>query len=169
LRRFRLIVTLALIACLTTSVLPHAALAGARPDVFGLFALVAALWGRRDRALAVAWAAGLAKDLCSQGPLGAHAALFLLMAVVVLRVRGFFNVHLLRVQLILAVAAGGACQTLYAGTLWLFHPQMGASGALGRAVWVTLLTAPLLPLGRRAGERLLKALRVAAEPGWGRA
>ena len=168
-RRTWLIVALALVACLVTSVLPFVRIADAQPDLLLMFALSAALRGRRDRALAAAWAAGLAKDVCSHGPLGAQAALFLMAALAVVNLRALLNVSLLRVQILLTAAVCAACHALYAAGLWAFHPQMSATGAAGRIVLVTVLTALLLPPFLLGAERLLRALRVVAKPGFTRA
>ena len=161
-----LLLCLALIGCVATSALPFLSAWGTRPDIFLMFALTAAMKGRRDRAVWVAWGCGLAKDLCGHGPLGAHAALYLLAAAVVFNARPLFNVTLVQIQLGMTAAVCAVCQLLYAAVLFAFNTHMDPLAVLARATLITLLTTLLMPPFMVVTQRLIHFLRITSRPGY---
>jgi len=163
-RQLWLIVSLAVCGVLVTSVLPFVSVYGARADLFLIFALAAALVGRKDRAVMAAWAAGLAKDIFSQGPLGAHATLFLLAALIVVHIRSYFSVELITVQALLAAFASAICNALYFLVLLMYHPHVGVVGPVGYVVLAAALTACLTPLAVLAARGWMRFLRIAPGP-----
>jgi len=156
-----LIVGLAISGVLATGVLPFLSIHGVRPDLFLMIALAAAMTGRKDRAVTAAWITGLAKDFFSQGPFGAHAALFLLMALAVIHVRPYFNVELLSVQALLGGIAAGSVNALYFLALFVYYRHVGVVGAIGQIALASALTACLTPLVMLAAAGWMRFLRIA--------
>jgi rod shape-determining protein MreD len=146
LRKFRLFVTLLVCGVLVTCALPWVAVRDVRPDLFLIVALAAALVGKTDRVLWAAWATGLAKDFFSAGPPGAYAMVFLLMALLMLRIRPFLVTELPYVQALLALTASLTCQILYFCGMWIYHPHIGIWTSLLQAGISAGLTAAVTPL-----------------------
>jgi rod shape-determining protein MreD len=163
-----LIISLAICGVLVTSALPWLSIRGVRPDLFLIFAMIAVLVGRKERGIMAAWAAGLAKDVFSQGPLGAHAALFLLAALALVYLRPYFSVELISVQALLAAFACLACNALYFLVMFVYHPQAGVVGPIGHVVLAAALTACVMPLAMFAANGWMRFLRIAPAPDAGR-
>lgn len=159
-----LVLSLALCGVLVTSALPPLSIRGVRPDLFLILALAAAMTGRKDRAVTAAWITGLAKDIFSQGPLGAHAVLFLLMALVIVYIRPHFSVELPSVQALLAGFACMACNALYFLAMFVYYPHVGVVGPVGHIVLASVMTACVMPLVMFLKEGWMRFLHIASSP-----
>ena len=138
-RLFRWFIVLLLAALAGSTLLPRWLPPEMRPDMFLMMALFAAMRAERHEAPALAWAAGLAKDLLSAGPLGEYALLYLLLGVLVLWLRGFMDTYVPLTQAIL----GGAAFALTEGAYGLLL-CLARSGSLQTGTAAMLLTASIV-------------------------
>lgn len=138
----RVLLTLAVLVMLETTVVPRVAVAGARPQLLLVFVVWRALGWPLERSYLPAWLAGLARDVFSGGSrLGAFAALYLALALVIGRLRRELFVGHIVTQVVVVAGA-----SLLSEGLWMlvwFHP----SGLSWPEVWWRLLGGALYSAG----------------------
>ena len=129
-----------------SSVLPHVAVGHAVPDLLLLLALSVGFTVKKPDVFAAAWLIGLVRDVYSQHPLGLHALAYVMVSVVVCRLRAeFFCDHMatrMVVTAIASVAVGGLAWGLTAAA----HPRLSPAAALGcvaASMFYTTLVCPL--------------------------
>lgn len=129
-----------------------------RPDLFFVFAVIAAATVPSERALVWVWAAGLAKDIFSVGPVGLHALLFLGAGLVVLRVRSYAYIEAPLAMFLLTGALAGGCEFIYATALFVQQPQVVLGSALARTLLQAFATGLMAALVWRLAEKRLRHL-----------
>lgn len=153
----RVLLTLAVLVLLETTVVPWVEVAGARPNLLVIFVVWRALLWPLERSYLPAWLAGLARDVFSGGSrLGAFAALYLALALLIARIRRELFVEHIVTQLV--VVAAGSLLTEGLWVLVWFHPP-GLTWSevlwrvLGGAAYTTAATPAVLGLLRVLGWR----------------
>ena len=86
-KTLNVLVLLVITVLLSTVVLPVWLPAGWRPDLFALLVVFFSLRSAKRSALPLCWFIGLVRDVASSSPLGAHAALYLIAAFVIIHTR----------------------------------------------------------------------------------
>jgi len=146
---------LALGACLLQSVVAPRYLPGPfRPELLLLMAAFVAMRGPDDEALPVCWLLGLLRDVLSCGPLGAYALMYLLIGLLLPRLRASLNPRSLVTHGLLGFAACLVVETLYlvADSVRLgIAPPAAAAGAL---FITSLATGCLTPISFHVLERM---------------
>ena len=144
--RFRAAAWLILLAVAATSVAPFIRVAGMSPDFFLIFVAVLSLRGRKEGVLTMAWLCGLAKDLLSEGRLGVYAALFVIAAYLLLNIREYLSVDMIKVRVWIGAIAGLTVNLLYILVALVYNSGMGVVETLGRLAAAVVMTALLTPL-----------------------
>ena len=157
----------AALAVLEIAVTPRIGVRGARPECLLMLVLYVGLWGRADLALGVAWSAGFAKDLWSVGPLGAHALLFVGIALALLAVRHYLFLERPFTQVLLALTAHVTCGLGYGMLLAVRQPHAGLRGGGTTVLLGAAYTAALTPIALMLLRRTRKWWRVGALAGLG--
>jgi len=153
----RVLVTLAVVLLLHTILLPYV-FGDSRPDLFLILVVFLSLGQPLERSYLPCWLTGLLKDVFSGvGQVGAFAALYLALAVVISQVRRQLFVEHIATQLLVVGAASLVSQGLWL-LVWFHSPGFGWRSALWRlagGTCLTVLVAPLaLGLFRLLGWRL---------------
>ncbi len=117
-----------------------------RPDLLLVVALAQAFVAGPRAALAAAFAAGMATDLLSCGPVGLCATLDLLAAWAILRTRSMVFADKMRVQAVLALGAYLAVSFAHVGLLFLSRARPDLGAFLVRALGGAAAAAVLVPL-----------------------
>jgi len=156
-RGLRVLVTVAALSLLQTTLvpvltdgLPWTTAVGPRPDLLLVFVAFLALGWPLEEAFLPCWLTGLVKDLLSSGQsLGAFAALYLVLAVGISRVRRHLFVEHIVTQML--VVGGAYAVTELVWLLVWFHPpglRWGASmlGLLSGTLYTMLITPLALAL-----------------------
>ena len=117
-----------------------------RPDLFVIMTLFAAICAPRDEALPLCWLTGLAKDLVSDGPLGAYAVLHLAAGFAILRARDTTNTRLIIAQALLGFLAALGTESLHFSIASARARLYPTSGDLRTLAMTSLLTALLAPI-----------------------
>jgi len=116
-----------------------------RPDLPLLVALSCAFVAQPRRALACAFAAGLAADLLTCGPVGINTAADLAAAWVVLATRGVLFAHRVWVQALLAVSVSLAASVAHVCALALAHPHLALGVCMTLALQASVSAGLLAP------------------------
>jgi len=149
-RWWRVLLTLAVLLLLETTLVPWLELGGTRPNLFLIFAVWCSLEWPLQKSYWPSWLAGLTRDLFSGGTsIGAYAALYLLLAILLNRIRQALFVEHILTQVLVVAAASLASEGLWL-LLW-FHPPAANSAALlwrlGAGTLYTIgVTPPVLGL-----------------------
>jgi len=140
----RVLLTLTVLLLLQTTVVPWLEVGGTGPNLLLIFVVWRALGWPLERSYLPCWLAGLARDVFSGGgQLGAFAALYLLAALLINRVRrGLFVNHVLT-QVLVVVAASLATEAAW---LLVWHHPPGWSALVVRLLIGALYTALVTPL-----------------------
>ncbi len=145
-RAWQVLLTLVVVLLLSTTVIRWLAVDGCQPDLFLIFVVCLSLERPLERSYFPCWLAGLLKDVFSGGGyLGAFAALYLLLALLISRVRQQLFVEHIVTKLVLVAGASLVTQGLWR-LLW-YHPlDLLWSAALWKLVCETLYTVLVTPL-----------------------
>jgi rod shape-determining protein MreD len=149
-RWWRVLLTLALLLVLQTTLVPWLELAGSRPNLFLIFAVWCGLEWPLEKSYWPSWLAGLTRDLFSGArSIGAYAALYLLLAVLLGRIRRALFVEHILTQVSVVAASSVATEGVWL-LLW-FHARSADASALlwrvgGETLYTVLVTPPVLGL-----------------------
>lgn len=141
---------------------PHAAIAGAFPNLV-LIAVVAITWTEGVRA-GLAWACigGVLLDLTASGPVGPHALALLTVAFTTsLWARNFERESALHAALTAAVGSGAYALTLVVSDGFLGLPAMDALVVVKLTVAAAIYNAVLAPFGLEILRRFRTLVRAA--------
>ena len=143
---FRILATVAVLVLLQTSLVPRLEVEGAGPNLLLVFVVWRALGWPLESSYLPCWLAGLARDVFSGGGrLGASAALYLLLAMVIARVRrGLFVEHM--VTQVLVVAGASLASEAVWRLVWFHPPGLAWSEAAWQVLGGTLYTVLATPL-----------------------
>jgi rod shape-determining protein MreD len=134
------------LALLASVALPRYLPEAARPDLFVIMVVFVLLRAETEEILPLCWVTGLAKDLLSAGPLGEYALLYLILAMVLVRIRSSVNAYFVTTYAGLGFATSFLTDSVYAWTCARVGLSLapGASRALLTAALATGLAAPFL-------------------------
>ena len=149
-RTWRVLVTLAVILLLSTTLVRSMAVGGCQPDLFLIFVVYLSLAWPLEQSFFPCWLAGLVEDVFSGGGhIGAFAALYLVLALLISRVRQQLFVEHMVTRLIVVGGALVLSHGLWL-LIWYHSPGWRWSSALGtlmcRALYTVLVTPPVLGL-----------------------
>ena len=145
-RWWRVLLTLVVLLLLETTLVPWLELEGCRPNLFLIFAVWCALEWPLERSYWPCWLAGLTRDLFSGGSsIGAYAALYLLLALLLGRIRRALFVEHILTQVLVVGAASLATEGLWL-LVWFHPPVADPSALLWRLGGGTLYTVVVTPL-----------------------
>jgi len=120
----RLMIFAALICVVEVTVTPWIALNGMRPNLALIMVMFVCLYVSVEEAVVFAWALGLAKDVCSVGPLGLNALLFSICAYQLAGVKDrVFRDHPFT-QLLVAVVTVTIYNLLYLAVVYVRNPSV---------------------------------------------
>ena len=141
-----LLLCLVVLLPVQSSALPHVAIEEAAPDVLLLLLLFVTLYVKKPDVYFAAWLIGLARDAFSQTPLGFHAVAYVLVGVVVCRLRGeIFDDHAIT-RMLLAAAASAAVGAAALAAMVTTYPQVSVSTALRQLALSTVYTTAVCPV-----------------------
>jgi rod shape-determining protein MreD len=145
-RWWRVLLTLTLLLLLETTLVPWLELAGSRPNLLLIFAVWCGLEWPVERSYWPSWLAGLTRDLFSgASSIGAYAALYLLLAVLLGRIRRALFVEHILTQVLVVAASSLASEGLWL-LVWFHPPVTDTSALLWRLGGGTLYTVLVTPL-----------------------
>ena len=141
----RLLFTLGVLLLLQATVIPLLEVGGAQPNLLLVFVVWRALGWPLERSYLPCWLGGLARDIFSGGQVGPFAALYLILAVVISRLRrGLFVEHILT-QVLAVVVASLASEGVWL-LVWFHPPGLGWWPMFLQLLTGTLYTALVTPL-----------------------
>jgi len=145
-RWWRVLLTLAVLLLLETTLVPRLELEGTRPNLFLIFAVWCSLEWPLERSYWPSWLAGLTRDLFSGGSsIGAYAALYLLLALLLGRMRKALFVEHVFTQALVVAGASLATEGLWL-LFWFHAPAVDPAALLWRLGGGALYTVVVTPL-----------------------
>jgi rod shape-determining protein MreD len=145
-RWWRVLLTLAVLLLLETTLVPWLEVEGARPNLFLIFAVWCGLEWPLQSSYWPSWLAGLTRDLFSGGSsIGAYAALYLVLALLLGRIRRALFVEHILTQVLVVAGASLVSEGLWL-LLWFHAPAADTSALLWRLGGGTLYTVVVTPL-----------------------